>query len=75
MARNSDPLVDPRLVTLETRLRGVRVALDRLDDTVDLLDRDSRVTFARCTTRLRGELDGLEEAVTQHAAGLQRGST
>lgn len=59
---------DPRLVALATRLRALRVELDRTDDVVQLLDRDVRVEFARVTTAIRGHLDLLEADVERRAA-------
>jgi hypothetical protein len=64
----SGPDVDPRYVTLLTRLRSVRGELDRLDDGVQLFDRPERVELARYTTRVRGELDALEDVVDHRAA-------
>jgi hypothetical protein len=63
------PPGDPRLATLATRVRALRVELDRTDHAVDLFDRDLRVEFARHTTRVRAEVDALEATVEARAAG------
>ncbi len=62
------PDVDPRYMTLATRLRSIRGELDRLDDGVQLFDRDERVELARHTVRIRGEVDALEEMLDHRAA-------
>lgn len=64
------PPGDPRVAQVATRVRALRIALDRTDDAVDLLDRDLRVEFARHTTRVRGEVDVLEATVDRIGAGL-----
>lgn len=63
------PPGDPRLASVATRLRVLRIELDRTDAAVDMLDRHERVEFARRTTAIRAELDQLEADVERQAAG------
>lgn len=64
------PAGDPRLAAVATRLRSLRVELDRLDDQVDLLDRPQRVEIARHTVKIRAEVDSLENELCKRGAGL-----
>lgn len=46
-----------------TRCRSIRTELDRLDDQIDLLDRDDRAIYAAQTAEIRVRLDQLEQAI------------
>jgi hypothetical protein len=65
-----EPTVDPRLAAVATRLRALRVDLDRLDDAIDLLPRATRVELTRYSLQMRSALDSLESAVEKMGAGL-----
>jgi hypothetical protein len=60
----------PGLAAVNTRLRALRVDLDRLDDAIDLLDRPERVELTRHSLHARSAIDSLEAAVDKLAAGL-----
>lgn len=59
---------DPRLVALATRCRAVRVALDRLDDQLDLLDKPEHRRLAPWAVAIRDSVDGLEADIDDLAA-------
>jgi hypothetical protein len=54
---------------MATRARAMRVELDRLDDQIELLDREERRPFARRAVDLRGHLDELEADIEAAAGG------
>jgi hypothetical protein len=58
------------LMSVEVRLRAMRVEFDRLDDSIDPLPRGLRAALVRWPLALRATLDQLDEAVTQLGAGL-----
>ena len=64
------PTVDPRWIAVGTRCRSLRVDLDRLDDTLDLLEpgppRAEAVTRA---VVIRDQVDELDQLVETQAAG------
>lgn len=63
--------VDPRLTTVATRLRSLRVELDRLDDSIGLLHRDDQRRLVAWTHVLRDSLDGLDGDLETMAADGQ----
>ena len=64
------PSVDPRLIAIAVRIRSLRVALDRVDDALSLLDRDCRSGLNSMTAFIRDGVDEIERRVEQRAAGL-----
>jgi hypothetical protein len=52
-----------------TRLRSLRTELDRLDDAIELLDRDDRPRLGHPSAILRDIVDLIEEDVEARAAG------
>jgi hypothetical protein len=63
--------VDARFVALATRCHSLRVELDRLDDTVALLDCDDRARLGLLAANVRASADELEQRVERRAAGLR----
>ena len=59
-----------QLAAVATRLRSLRVDLDRLDDAIDLLSRPMRVELTRSSLHVRSALDFLESEVDKLSAGL-----
>jgi hypothetical protein len=64
------PSVDPRLIAIAVRVRSLRVELDRVDDALSLLDRDSRLVLNLMAAVIRDGVDEIERRVEQQAAGL-----
>ena len=64
-----EPTLDPRFVTVAIRLRSLRTELDRLDDAIELLDRDGRPRLGHPSAILRDIVDMIEEDVEARAAG------
>jgi hypothetical protein len=64
------PSVDPRLIAIAVRVRSLRVELDRVDDALSLLDRDSRLGLNLMAAVIRDGVDEIERRVEQQAAGL-----
>lgn len=64
------PSVDPRLIAIAVRVRRLRVELDRVDDALSLLDRDSRSGLNLMAAVIRDGVDEIERRVEQQAAGL-----
>ncbi|HET6729254.1 MAG TPA: hypothetical protein VFG96_07525 [Jiangellaceae bacterium] len=56
-------------MTVATRLRSLRTGLDRLDDAIELLDRDDRPRLGHPSAILWDILDMIEEDVEARAAG------
>jgi hypothetical protein len=69
MPNQPGPNIDPRFVTVATRLRSLRTELDRLDDAIELLDRDDRPRLGHPSAILRDILDMIEEDVEARATG------
>ena len=66
-----EPTVDPRLATIATRLRALKVELDRLDDAISLLHKQDHHRLASWMFVLRDAADGLEQDVEAMAADGQ----
>lgn len=64
------PSVDPRLIAIAVRVRSLRVELDRVDDALSLLDRDSRSGLNSMAAVIRDGVDEIERRVERQAAGL-----
>ncbi len=64
------PSVDPRLIAIAVRIRSLRVELDRVDDALSLLDRDSRSGLNSMAAVIRDGVDEIERRVERQAAGL-----
>lgn len=65
-----EPVDDPVLMQLLTRLAALRMELDRLETYVDDHLYDEREVFTRHTLRMREDLDQLDELLAVRAAGL-----
>ena len=64
-----DPTLDPRWIAVAARCRALRVDLDRLDDTLDLLDSSPRRSPGGLALGAGvGRADGLDVLVEEEAS-------